>query len=84
MILTMAEPVLTSAGTQTPFLAWHALNPSSYFRLPVGSPIDVLMGDPFNGAAQGALAMTTPGDTSIASKDEVEKLMKGGGARVQR
>ena len=36
------------------------------------------------GAAHGALAMTTPGDTSMASRDEVEKLMKGGGARVQR
>jgi 2-dehydro-3-deoxygluconokinase len=36
------------------------------------------------GAAHGALAMTTPGDTSIASKDEVERLMQGGGARVQR
>jgi 2-dehydro-3-deoxygluconokinase len=36
------------------------------------------------GAAHGALAMTTPGDTSMASKDEVEKLIKGGGARVQR
>jgi 2-dehydro-3-deoxygluconokinase len=36
------------------------------------------------GAAHGALAMTTPGDTSMATKTEVEKLMKGGGARVQR
>ena len=36
------------------------------------------------GAAHGALAMTTPGDTSMASKEEVEKLMKGSGARVQR
>ena len=36
------------------------------------------------GAAHGALAMTTPGDTSMADKGEVEKLMKGGGARVQR
>ena len=36
------------------------------------------------GAAHGALAMTTPGDTSMAFKEEVEKLMKGGGARVQR
>ena len=36
------------------------------------------------GAAHGALAMSTPGDTSMASKEEVEKLMKGGGARVQR
>jgi len=36
------------------------------------------------GAAHGALAMTTPGDTSMADKSEVEKLMRGGGARVQR
>ena len=36
------------------------------------------------GAAHGALAMTTPGDTSMADQSEVEKLMKGGGARVQR
>ncbi len=36
------------------------------------------------GAAHGALAMTTPGDTSMADKDEVEKLMRGGSARVQR
>lgn len=36
------------------------------------------------GAAHGALAMTTPGDTSMADKSEVEKLMKGGSARVQR
>jgi 2-dehydro-3-deoxygluconokinase len=28
--------------------------------------------------------MTTPGDTSLASKEEVEKLMKRDGARVQR
>jgi 2-dehydro-3-deoxygluconokinase len=36
------------------------------------------------GAAHGALAMTTPGDTSMASLTEVEKLMKGGTARVAR
>ena len=36
------------------------------------------------GAAHGALAMTTPGDTSMASKEEVFKLMKGGSARVDR
>lgn len=36
------------------------------------------------GAAHGALAMTTPGDTSMVSREEVEKLMKGGSARVQR
>ena len=36
------------------------------------------------GAAHGALAMTTPGDTSMASLGEVEKIMKGGSARVVR
>jgi 2-dehydro-3-deoxygluconokinase len=36
------------------------------------------------GAAHGALAMTTPGDTSMATLQEVEKLMKGGSARVVR
>ena len=36
------------------------------------------------GVAHGALAMTTPGDTSMASKSEVEALMKGAGARVIR
>ena len=36
------------------------------------------------GAAHGALAMTTPGDTTMASLSEVEKVMKGGSARVDR
>jgi 2-dehydro-3-deoxygluconokinase len=36
------------------------------------------------GAAHGALAMTTPGDTSIANVKEVEAIMKGKGARVIR
>jgi 2-dehydro-3-deoxygluconokinase len=36
------------------------------------------------GQAHGALAMTTPGDTSMASKSEVEKLAAGGSARVVR
>ena len=36
------------------------------------------------GAAHGALAMTTPGDTSMATLPEVERVMKGGTARVSR
>lgn len=36
------------------------------------------------GAAHGALAMTTPGDTSMASKSEVEALVLGKGARIKR
>ena len=36
------------------------------------------------GAAHGALASTTPGDTSMATRQEVEKQISGGGARVVR
>ena len=36
------------------------------------------------GAAHGALAMTTPGDTSMVTISEVEKVMKGSSARVSR
>jgi 2-dehydro-3-deoxygluconokinase len=36
------------------------------------------------GAAHGALAMTTPGDTSTASLAEVERVMGGGTARIAR
>ncbi len=36
------------------------------------------------GAAHGALAMTTPGDTTTATLAEVERIMKGGTARVAR
>lgn len=36
------------------------------------------------GAAHGALAMTTPGDTSMATLKEVRKLAGGGSARVDR
>ena len=36
------------------------------------------------GAAHGALASTTPGDTSMATREEVEKVLSGAGARVVR
>jgi 2-dehydro-3-deoxygluconokinase len=36
------------------------------------------------GAAHGALAMTTPGDTSMATLKEVLQLMKGVGGRIAR
>jgi len=36
------------------------------------------------GAAHGALAMTTPGDTSMATVKEVEKIMAGGSIRIDR
>jgi 2-dehydro-3-deoxygluconokinase len=51
------------------------------YALMAGEPLDVAVE---YGAAHGALAMTTPGDTSSASLAEVEALMQGAGARVQR
>lgn len=36
------------------------------------------------GVAHGALAMSTPGDTTTASLAEVHKLMSGAGARIER
>jgi 2-dehydro-3-deoxygluconokinase len=36
------------------------------------------------GVAHGALAMTTPGDTSMATLREVERIIKGGSARIAR
>ncbi|HYA61710.1 MAG TPA: sugar kinase [Candidatus Sulfotelmatobacter sp.] len=36
------------------------------------------------GAAHGALAMTTPGDTTMVTLDEVLKLMQGASARIER
>ncbi|RQV92037.1 sugar kinase [bacterium] len=46
------------------------------------------LGDPEKavqyGAAHGALAMTTPGDTTMATLKEVEKIVGGGSARVVR
>ena len=49
----------------------------------------LLQGEPLQtaveyGAAHGALAMTTPGDTSMATRNEVLKLAGGGTARVDR
>jgi len=36
------------------------------------------------GAAHGALAMTTPGDTTMVTFAEVERAMKNAGARIAR
>jgi len=36
------------------------------------------------GAAHGALAMTTPGDTTMVTLEEVLQVMKGAGARIAR
>jgi 2-dehydro-3-deoxygluconokinase len=49
----------------------------------------LLAGKPFEwavrcGVAHGALAMTTPGDTSMATLAEVERAMKGGSVRIAR
>jgi 2-dehydro-3-deoxygluconokinase len=49
----------------------------------------ILAGKPIDwavrcGVAHGALAMTTSGDTSMATLAEVERAMKGGSARIAR
>jgi 2-dehydro-3-deoxygluconokinase len=36
------------------------------------------------GVAHGALAMSTPGDTSMATRSEVERRMRGSSARIER
>ena len=36
------------------------------------------------GAAHGALVMTTPGDTSMVTLQEVIRVMEGQGARIAR
>src|SRR3569833_204309 len=36
------------------------------------------------GCAHAALAMTSPGYTTLATLDDVQRVMKGSGARVQR
>jgi 2-dehydro-3-deoxygluconokinase len=46
-----------------------------------GKPVDWAVAC---GVAHGALAMTTPGDTSMATLSEVERVMKGGSARIAR
>ena len=54
----------------------------TYFNIPAGYTIVATPGA--TGAAHGALAMTTPGDTTMANLKEVEAIMGGAGARVQR
>ncbi|MDE3149776.1 MAG: sugar kinase, partial [Acidobacteriota bacterium] len=51
------------------------------YGLLAGKPIDWAVRC---GVAHGALAMTTAGDTSMATLAEVERAMKGGGARIAR
>lgn len=51
-----------------------------YGLLSTGDPQDAID----LGAAHGALAMTTPGDTSMASLSEVRKLVQGADAVVNR
>jgi 2-dehydro-3-deoxygluconokinase len=51
------------------------------YGLLAGKPIDWVVRC---GVAHGALAMTTPGDTSMATLAEVERILKGGSARIAR
>ena len=80
-----------SAVSQPPGVSWN----SSTDRVGGGDSFasgliyGLLEGEPLQtaveyGAAHGALAMTTPGDTTMVTKAEVLKLAGGGGARVDR
>ena len=51
------------------------------YGLLAGKPIDWAVRC---GVAHGALAMTTPGDTSMATLAEVERIIQGGSARIAR
>ena len=51
------------------------------YGLLTGRPIELALE---YGVAHGALAMTTPGDTSTATLAEVEQVVAGGSARVAR
>ncbi len=51
------------------------------YGLIAGKPIDWAV---HCGVAHGALAMTTAGDTSMATLAEVERIIKGGSARIAR
>ncbi len=51
------------------------------YGLLAGKPIDWAVRC---GVAHGALAMSTPGDTSMATLSEVERIIKGGSARIAR
>jgi 2-dehydro-3-deoxygluconokinase len=51
------------------------------YGLITGKPIDWAVRC---GVAHGALAMTTPGDTSMVTLAEVERAIKGGSARIAR
>jgi 2-dehydro-3-deoxygluconokinase len=51
------------------------------YGLLAGKPVDWAVKC---GVAHGALAMTTPGDTSMATLAEVERLIKGESARISR
>ena len=51
------------------------------FALLAERPVDEALG---YAVAHGALAMTTPGDTSAATKVEVERLLAGRSARIER
>ena len=86
----LLEDFILPGGVDTEFIKWVPFDRVGGGDSFASGFICGLMtaGDPQQavdyGAAHGALAMTTPGDTSMVPKNGVEKLMKGDGARVRR
>ncbi len=81
-IRTRSSTYLRSKSTSsTASAAATASPPVSSTESLAGKPIDWAVRC---GVAHGALAMTTSGDTSMATLAEVERAMKGGSARIAR
>jgi 2-dehydro-3-deoxygluconokinase len=77
---------LGRAGSEHVWLRRTASEPLTGAEPPPGAPLTVacLKRALSYGTAHGALAMTTPGDVSMASLAEVEALVAGGSAAVRR
>ena len=76
---TQRPPGATSISSIASAVATHSHRASST----AGSPA-IRRRSPSNTEPRTAPAMTTPGDTSMATQAEVEALMAGAGARVRR
>jgi 2-dehydro-3-deoxygluconokinase len=72
------------SATSTSSTAWAAATASPPASSTACSPAKASIGPSRCGVAHGALAMTTPGDTSMATLAEVERIIKGGSARIAR
>jgi hypothetical protein len=92
-VMQRLDPGEERIHTTRHFRAWEGggeYNMSRGLRRCFGMCTAALRGKDFSrsaapvGVAHGALAMTTPGDTSMATRAEVEAEMRGSSARISR